>query len=28
MIPIERLTSVNYKFNQWFGCRRCRSRNM
>jgi len=28
LIPIERWTSVNYKFNQWFGRHRCRSGSM
>jgi len=27
LVPIERSTSVNYKFNQWFWRQRCRSRN-
>jgi len=28
LFSIQRSTSVNYKFNQWFGRQRCRSRSM
>jgi len=27
-VPIERSTSVYYKFNHWFECQRCRSGSM
>jgi len=25
LVSVERSTSINYKFNQWFGHQRCRS---
>jgi len=28
LFPIERSTSVNYRFNQWYGRQRCRSGSM